>query len=88
MPLGRLRRKARLLERFKSDAANTRNEVRKELGINGQSPTPTVPHPIPVLVLFILSSWSSQFFYPPFFHFQFNCEMILNFSSLLFSLSL
>jgi len=25
-----------LLERFKSDAAKTRSEVRKELGINGQ----------------------------------------------------
>ena len=27
---------ASLLERFKSDAAKTRSEVRKELGINGQ----------------------------------------------------
>ena len=28
-----------LLERFKSDAAKTRSEVRKELGINGQYPS-------------------------------------------------
>jgi len=29
-----------LLERFKSDAAKTRDEVRMELGITGQSPAP------------------------------------------------
>ena len=28
-----------LLERFKSDAAKTRSEVRKELGITGQYPS-------------------------------------------------
>jgi len=32
-----------LLERFKSDAAKTRSEVRKELGISGQFSTPTIP---------------------------------------------
>jgi len=29
-----------LLERFRSDASKTRDEIRTELGINGQSPSP------------------------------------------------
>ena len=34
-----------LLERFKSDAAKTRSEVRKELGINGQSSSYSILFP-------------------------------------------
>jgi len=42
-----------LLERFKSDAARTRSEVRKELGINGQ-----YSYYYSILFLFLFSSFS------------------------------
>ena len=36
-----------LLERFKRDPTETRSEVRRELGISGQSPLTYLPHPPP-----------------------------------------
>jgi len=62
-----------LLERFKSDAAKTRSEVRKELGINGQ-----YSYYYYYSILFLFSS---------FFHSQFNYFIVKdNELSLLFSL--
>jgi len=81
-----------LLERFKSDAAKTRSEVRKELGINGQYSS---YYSILFLFLFLfLFPFSVNdllpFFPPPFFHSQFLIVKDIDFffSSLLCSLSL
>jgi len=81
---------ATLLERFKSDAANTRSEVRLELGINGQYYSYHEYSYSYSRTFSISFHYLLHFFYPPpFFHSQFNCEKpFLSLPSLLFSLSL
>jgi len=67
-----------LLERFKSDAAKTRGEVRLELGINGQYYS---YYYYSILFLCLFSSFFhpqfmifSIFFLPAIFSFRFNCK--------------
>ena len=75
-----------LLERFKSDAAKTRSEVRMELGINGQYYS-YYYYSILFLFLFSFSVHNLLHFSPAIFHFHFNCKKpFFLFSSLLSSL--
>ena len=78
-----------LLERFKSDDAKTRSEVRKELRINGQysyySPPYSCSCSLPFQSQFMIFS---IFYAPAIFSLSIYLQMILNFSSLLSSLSL